>query len=35
VSAILLRRIRDCAGDSVDLAMELADILSEQGLVDF
>jgi hypothetical protein len=35
VSAILLQRIRDRAGDSVDLAMELADILSEQGLVDF
>jgi hypothetical protein len=35
VSAILLKRIRDSAADSVDLAIELADILSEQELVDF
>jgi hypothetical protein len=35
VSPTLLARIRDKAGDSVDLAIELADIPSEQGLVDF
>ena len=34
-SNLLLKRIRDAAGDSVDLPMEMAEILSEQELVDF
>jgi len=35
ISAQLLQQIRDRAGDSVDLPMEMADILSQQELVDF
>jgi hypothetical protein len=35
ITVELLQHIRDRAGDSVDLPMEMADILSQQGLVDF
>lgn len=35
ISMGLLKQIRDRAGDSVELPMEMADLLSRQELVDF
>jgi hypothetical protein len=34
LSPVLLRRVREHAGDSVDLALEYAELLSDQGLLD-
>jgi hypothetical protein len=34
LSSALLKRIRDRASDSVDLALRFADLLTEQGLLD-